>query len=317
MTLIFFLMNKKIVLITGASGFLGTWLATELVKSGYSIIGIDIQVPQQPQLFMDFATASCETVDFEKLLDESKVFAVCHLAGGSSVGSSVINPFSDFTSLLPGTVRLALYLANNQPAARLFLFSSAAVYGNPSNLPVTEKTPISPISPYGAHKALTETLLTHYARIFNLQITILRIFSVYGSGLRKQLLWDVSQRAISAMQNGEKSIVLSGSGFESRDFIYASDVCRAVILLMERSSRNSIETYNLSSGIESTVRDVAVRLLHHLQVDITINFNNVVPQGDPTNWNADISKLQECGFLPQVSLDVGLEQVANWIKNIK
>jgi UDP-glucose 4-epimerase len=311
------MLNNKTILITGASGFVGSWLADEAIKAGYKIIGIDIHGPLRPQIWSGFATASCETVDLEDLLQGITLDAVCHLAGGASVASSVSNPYGDFSSLLPGTARLSLFLARHQPRARFLLFSSAAVYGNPQTLPIYETTPVNPISPYGIHKAVAEMLLSHYSRIYGLDITIFRIFSVYGPGLRKQLIWDVGQKALTAAANGQDHISLFGTGKESRDFIYIKDLCRAVLTVIASTSFVSgVEIYNLASGTERTITDVASCLIDKLGVKIKLEFNGEVPKGDPVNWRADITRLEQLGYTSDYSLELAMEEIATWMKEI-
>jgi UDP-glucose 4-epimerase len=305
---------SKTILITGASGFLGTYLADAASKEGYRLIGIDLRAPLRPHLWAGFATSSLENADLEQLLKGHTLAAVCHLAGGASVASSVNDPYGDFSSLLPGTARIALYLIKQQPQAQVFFFSSAAVYGNPNELPITEQTPLQPISPYGIHKSLAESLLANYSRALGLKATIFRIFSVYGPGLGKQLIYDVSMRAIRAAAIGQSTICLFGTGLESRDFLYVEDVCQAVLTVLAHPSNENLALYNLGSGVESTVAEVANCLVKHLNINVAITFDGQVPKGDPLNWRADISKLSKLGFAPKFTINDGLKQVAEWAK---
>lgn len=291
-------------------------MADAAYNDGYRIIGIDLRAPSKPQRWINFATSSCDTTDLDGLLRGETLYAVCHLAGGASIAASVDDPFADFSSLIPGTARLGLYLAKAQPQARLFLFSSAAVYGNPKKLPITERTQVRPISPYGVHKATSESLLFHYSRIFGLKVTAFRIFSVFGPGLTKQLIWDVGQNALTAVNKGIKDIVLSGTGNESRDFIYIKDLCKAVLTVMGRGSNHPIEVYNLASGVESSIAEVAECFVKLLKVGVKVSFNGNIRKGDPMNWKADISKLQELGYQSDYSLESGLKEVAAWMKEL-
>ncbi|WP_183559885.1 NAD-dependent epimerase/dehydratase family protein [Mucilaginibacter sp. SP1R1] len=94
--------QDKTLLITGASGFLGTWLAEQAALEGYKLMGIDLRAPLHPHFWAGFATSSLESVDLDNLLKGNNIMGVCHLAGGASVASSVADPYGDFSSLLPG-----------------------------------------------------------------------------------------------------------------------------------------------------------------------------------------------------------------------
>lgn len=307
--------SSETVLITGASGFIGTWLADEAKKAGYNIVGVDLRAPFRPGIWSAFHVGSCETVDLSAITDAHAIRAVFHLAGGANVGASVADPYGDFSSLLPGTARLATHVAKACPGARFFLFSSAAVYGNPRSLPIHESAEIAPISPYGAHKAVTEQLLGHYARILGLRVTVFRIFSVYGPGLRKQLIWDICQKVKTARAEGRDHITLWGTGRESRDFIHVSDICRAALTVLGATPGSAFELFNVSTGVESTIEEVASTLVSALGGGVRVEFNGQVSKGDPVNWRADVAKLVGLGFKPRVSLRDGLDDVARWSKS--
>lgn len=304
----------KTILITGASGFIGSWLAVELVKSGHRVVGIDRKPPCDPQLWGAFYVGACEAVDLAGLFSREKVTSIFHLAGGAAVGASVADPYGDFARLLPGTARLATEAAKACPGVRLFLFSSAAVYGNPTELPISEATKVKPISPYGAHKAVAEHLLAYYAGMLDMSVTVLRIFSVYGPGLRKQLIWDICQKVKAAEVTGEECITLWGTGEESRDFIHVADICRAAALAHAHAAKSRFEIFNVATGVESTVRTIADELSGNLNRRLRIKFNGARNSGDPVNWRADVSLLTALGFQPAVDLKAGLAGVARWYR---
>lgn len=308
--------ERDCVLITGASGFLGTWLSDIAHEQGCDLIGIDLVAPRQPKLFSAFATKSCEQTDFESLISSRKIRVVFHLAGGASVPQSMDDPQGDFDSLLPGTVALLGYLIRHQCDAHFVFFSSAAVYGNPISLPVAETAAVKPISPYGIHKAAAEFIIEHYARLFGLRASLLRLFSAYGEGLRKQVVWDISQRVIASQRSGERTISLHGTGAETRDFLHAVDIARAALFVAERPPESGVQVLNVASGTEISIAALAERVAHELRADIKILFNGVIRAGDPMSWRADIGKLTKLGFSPKVSFAEGIARLAHWHQDL-
>ncbi len=122
--------------------------------------------------------------------------AVIHLAGGSLVGPSIANPGEDFRRTVQAMQHLLEWLRLANPAARVVVASSAAVYGDGHMQPISETAAYAPTSPYGTHKAMAEMLCRSYGRQYGMQIALVRLFSVYGPGLRKQLIWDLGRRSL-------------------------------------------------------------------------------------------------------------------------
>ena len=206
-------------------------------------------------------------------------------------------------------------MARCHPSAHLVFFSSAAVYGNPTELPVGESAPVLPISPYGIHKASSEFLLRHYTRVFGLHTSILRVFSAFGPGLQKQLFWDLGERVRQAVALGQKIITMQGTGQESRDFIHARDVAKAALVVGSRSGCAGCELFNVASGRETTIAEATSLLLRHLAMDLKPVFTGAVRAGEPLNWRADVTKLTAAGFQPDVALSEGIRTVAHWLKH--
>jgi UDP-glucose 4-epimerase len=299
------------ILITGASGFLGTWLADAAHQQGFELLGVDIVAPRRPELWRGFAMQSCDRANYTALVGGLKLSAVFHLAGAASVPESVKNPAADFASLLPGTVELLVFLSRAQPDAHLILFSSAAVYGNPVRLPVREDAVVAPISPYGIHKAAAEFLVSHYARLHGLRASILRVFSAYGEGLRKQVVWDLCQKAMTAQREGG-AIALHGTGEETRDFIHATDIARAALLVAQHPPTSGTQVVNIASGAETSIRQLAEMVLRALGSSVAPAFNGARRAGDPMNWRANTGRLQTLGFSPSVSLADGIARSVRW-----
>jgi UDP-glucose 4-epimerase len=180
------------------------------------------------------------------------------------------------------------------------------VYGDPQVLPVSEAQPPAPLSPYGYHKLLGEILAEEFTRLYALPTASVRIFSAYGPGLRRQVVWDICARALAT-----GALQLRGTGQESRDFIHAADVAGALATLIERAPFQG-ERYNVASGRETTIASLAALLLEALGVKAMPEFDGVATPGDPRNWRADTSKLSALGFSPSIALEDGLRSVAAW-----
>jgi UDP-glucose 4-epimerase len=184
--------------------------------------------------------------------------------------------------------------------------SSAAVYGAPRQQPITEEHPLAPASPYGHHKKLCEAVCAEFTQIFSVRTACLRIFSAYGPGLRRQVVWDICAKAVH-----ESEVVLQGTGTESRDFIHAQDVASAVHLVACTAPMQG-EVYNVASGQDIRIETVARHLLERLAPGKRLRVTGVLPPGTPRQWRADIGRLRQLGFAPQVPFEQGLNDVVTW-----
>jgi UDP-glucose 4-epimerase len=298
------------VLITGVAGFLGTYIAREFAGNGWRVIGVDIVPVEQ---FRGDARVAYEclplpSAQLADLLRRTSPEVCVHCAGCASVGASLSDPAADFRQGPALTFELLDMLRRHTPRCRVLFLSSAAVYGNPPSLPVTEAHPGAPLSPYGYHKRQGELLCEEFARIYGLPAASVRIFSAYGPGLRRQVVWDICERALST-----GALPLRGTGRESRDFIHAADIARALPLLARRAAGEG-EIYNLATGVETTIAELAAALIAELGLKIDAHFDGQVTPGDPLNWRADVSRLSAFGFAPQTALADGLSAVAAWSK---
>lgn len=298
----------KTVLITGVAGFIGRYVARHFSRQGWQVIGIDNSSPENAPLadLKTYQRLQLPNPEFSNILKTYNPNALIHCAGRASVPLSVSDPTSDFYSNTLLTFNILDALRLNAPACKFIFLSSAAVYGNPSILPIAETHPTNPISPYGFHKLQSEQLCLEFAKIYSQPTASIRIFSAYGAGLRRQVMWDICQKAIS-----QKSLILQGTGNESRDFIHALDIARAIEIVCDRAPIQG-EVYNLGIGQEVTIAELANMLLKAMKSDIVPEFSGITAISNPLNWKADITKLQFLGFSPSISLDKGISVFTNW-----
>ena len=298
----------KTVLVTGVAGFLGRYAARCFAVEGWRVVGIDDLPAENAQLGVaaTYHRMKLPSAELGALLRSEPFHACVHCAGRASVPLSMAEPKPDFEANAVLTFELLDALRLHAPRCRTLFLSSAAVYGDPAALPVTEDQRVAPLSPYGYHKRQAELLCEEFSRIYGLPTAVVRIFSAYGPGLRRQVLWDICSRAL---MTGRLS--LGGTGEESRDFIHAGDVAAGLRVLAERAAAEG-EIYNLASGTETTIRELATLLLRALGSEITPQFDGQRRAGDPLHWRADISRLQALGFQPQISRERGIAATAQW-----
>jgi UDP-glucose 4-epimerase len=301
---------KKTVLITGAAGFLGRYCARHFHDGGWRVIGIDsASLENAPQFALSgYYSMQLPASGLAKTLAELRPNVCVHCAGRASVPMSFVDPSADFHGNVALTFETLSALRANSPECKFLLLSSAAVYGTPKSLPVSESHDPSPLSPYGFHKLQCEQLCAEYSQVYGLPTAVVRIFSAYGPGLRRQVVWDICQKAIVG-----GSVRLQGTGRESRDFIHARDIARALNLIATAAPMRG-EVYNLGSGRETAIAELSDEVIRTLGGTHSISFDGVVPPGTPINWKADISRLGALGFVPSVTLESGLKDVVQWCR---
>jgi UDP-glucose 4-epimerase len=303
--------------VTGARGFIGRRLALHLRARGLVVCGIGHgHLPAESWSQAGLAQWSNSEITAEALghlASESGIpDLVFHLAGGSAVGSSLRAPFEDFTRTTDTTARLLEWLRTHSPRSKLVVASSAAVYGDTEGAPAEESRRPAPVSPYGYHKLMMEQLCQEYSQIFGIETAVLRMFSVYGDGLRKQLLWDCSVKLMAETE----SIELGGSGEELRDWIHIDDV---VAMLHQVAGLASVDCpiFNGGSGVAVRVRDIVALLTMSLDRTTRVEFSGVRRLGDPIMLVANAHRMAALGGACRVPVNVGVQRYADWFKRAR
>lgn len=302
----------KTCLVLGASGFIGSHIADKFLACKHEVIGVDVMTANRHHTpgYRHFAGAI--TVELLQLLfTQNRIDTVIFAAGRASVQASFQSPVTDHQENVMAFLLVAEAVRIYAPNAFLILLSSAAVYGNPSSLPIHENDLKQPISPYGFHKIQAELIAQEYATCFQLRISALRLFSCYGEGQRKLLLWDLCKKL---EQPGP--LVLKGKGNESRDFIHVEDVA-SFSLHLALTPPQGFAIFNVASGKETSIREIAEKLVEHIDHNRTIQFEGKENTGNPDNWRADIEAMKNTGFIPSVTLEEGLRRYAHWNLSLK
>lgn len=295
------------LLITGVAGFLGRAFAREFAAAGWEIIGTDIAAPENAplDLLSAYHQITLPSSQLLEILVNQRPDLVIHSAGRASVPLSFESPDSDFDSGPVVTANVLDAIRKAGVPIRLIFCSSAAVYGDPQSLPVKEDFPIAPISPYGYHKRISELLCEQYTNCFGIPTAVMRIFSAYGPGLRRQVVYDTCRQAIQGR------ISLYGSGEESRDFIHCVDVAKAARSIAE-NSRMEADIYNVANGEETTVAALASMVKSQSDPEMSLDFRHQKSHGMPQRWLADIQKLRSLGFAPSIGFEKGVAGVLKW-----
>jgi UDP-glucose 4-epimerase len=302
----------KTALVTGAYGFLGRHVARQLARDDWRVIGQGHGSWTRDE-WDDWGIAEWHggDVTLETLITyASEPDLIIHCAGSGSVGFSMTHPYQDFQRTVATTLAVLEYARFYAPRTRIAYPSSAGVYGTVQKLPITETDPLTPSSLYGVHKRMAEELCAGYAKHFGIHVALVRLFSVYGAGLRKQLLWDASRKIFDGKN------VFFGTGEEIRDWLHVED---AASLLITAAGRSSTECpiVNGGSGVGVSVREILMELFACFGSTGLPVFSGASRSGDPSGYVADISLAEGWGWRPTVGRQEGVLEYAEWFKSVR
>ena len=280
---------------------------TYFKNQNFSVMGCDVVTDYVSE---DYFQIDATNSDFHMLFEKHEFDACLNCSGAASVPLSLEFPLKDFNLNTLNVFKILEAIRTYQPACKFINLSSAAVYGNPTQLPIVETSVLQPLSPYGIHKLQAEQIVKEFNDFYQIQTCSLRIFSAYGNGLKKQLFWDMYQKFLNA-----DTIELYGTGKESRDFIHVDDIVRAFHLVLDHGKFNG-DALNIANGEEYTIDYVSEVFRRHFKGEKSIGFNNHIKQGDPLNWRADITLLKSLGYQQTISLEEGIQRYIHWVNTL-
>lgn len=308
----------KNILVTGAAGFIGSRTCEKLFGYGYNVIGIDNindyydvrlkehRLKQLAEKSVEFLKIDIENyLDLKKLFEDKKFDAVINLAARAGVRASIENPDIYFSTNVQGTLNL-LKLCMEHKINKFVLASTSSLYsGEPT--PFSEKYPVNePISPYAASKKAAEAISYTYHYLYNIDVTVVRYFTVYGPAGRP----DMSPlRFIHSIAEG-KPLKLYGDGNQSRDFTYIDDIAEGTIKAL---SPMGYEIINLGGGkkpitINNFIKTIEEKTGRKAIIEY-LPFN----KADMKETMADISKaFNLLGWQPVTEIDEGVGKTVDW-----
>jgi len=222
---------------------------------------------------------------------------VIHLAAKSDVADSVIHPEITTDVNVNGTINVLKSCIQNK-IGKIIFASSAAVYGNCNDSPITEKSDTNPTSPYGSSKLSAENEIKKFAKEFGIDYIILRMFNVYGKEQNKQYAGVITKFLKNITQN--KEIIIYGDGKQTRDFISINDVVESFDCAVKSKSNG---TYNIASGISVSINELAKIMFNACGKKVEIKYLEKQKE-DIQNSKADITlATKELCFTPSRSLE--------------
>lgn len=306
---------SPLVIVTGAAGFVGRHVCRVLARQGCTVAGLGhghwTEAEWHDWGLSVFVNGDVDLPTLNTLPLERPPMAIVHCAGSSAVSYSYAKPHSDFQRAVHTTAAvLEWQRLNVSKDCRMVLVSSAAIYGDQGDVDLVEGSSHTPISPYGFHKAMAEELCDSYSRFFGLHISIVRLFSVYGEGLRKQLLWDAANK----FANGEHRFF--GTGHELRDWIHVEDAARLLAAAALKPQRG-LEIYN--GGHEQlTTSQILTMLAGQFSADIHPEFTGETHSGNPRRLTSNSRHaMDQLHWTPTTSIEAGLRAYAAWFKTTR
>lgn len=313
--------SDHLILLTGAAGFIGANVAHLLLDTGAKVIGVDnLNTAYDPQLkhwrlrglrkregftFHQVDISHLSSVEELFVSSKARLHGVVNLAARAGVRPSVEDPWSYLDTNVNGTLNL-LELCRRYGVEKFVLASTSSLYGKHNRRPYKEDADTSrPLSPYAASKKAAETLCHTYHALHDLDVTVLRYFTVYGPAGRP----DMSVFRFVRWIAEEEPLVLYGDGSQERDFTYVDDIARGTVAALRPLG---YEVINLGGDRPASISSMVGMLEGKLGKKARLRRYEMHPADVPATW-ADIGKARELlNWEPRIPLEEGLQKTVAW-----
>jgi NAD dependent epimerase/dehydratase len=309
------------VLVTGADGFIGSHLTESLLKDGYPVRALaqynsfnnwgwleDIRQNSNLEIVCGDVRDPNYCREISKGID-----VIFHLAALIAIPYSYIAPESYIETNVKGTLNIC-QAAKDNSVKRILVTSTSEVYGTAQYVPIDEKHPLQPQSPYSASKIGADAIAMSFYNAFKLPLTIVRPFNTYGP---RQSARAIIPTIITQIASGKKEIKL-GDTSPTRDFNYVEDICKG-FLLLSKCDRAIGETVNIGSNYEISIKETfeLIKDIMHSDASLVTDEKRIRPEKSEVFrlW-CDNSKIKTLtGFEPKYSIKEGLEKTVEWFIN--
>ena len=304
------------IVITGGSGFVGSYLCEKLINDGHKIIVIDNLLTGSTENINDllnnknFSFIEQDVQDHIEI--EDKVDYVLHFASAASPKAYTEHPVNTLKAGSVGTIN-TLGLAKKHSAEYL-LASTSEVYGDPLISPQNEEywgnvNPNGERSMYDEAKRFAEAAVATYSRSYGLKTKIVRIFNTYGPRMQLNDGRVVTNFIVQALRN--ENITIYGDGTQTRSFSYVEDTVAGIISLMNSTE---YDVFNIGNPNEMTVGQLAEKIIKLTDSTSEIKYLEL-PNDDPKQRKPDITKAKtKLNWEPKVNLDEGLSKTIKWVE---
>jgi len=289
------------ILVTGGAGFIGSHIAAALVDNNEVIVLDNLSSGHYENIPTEVTFIESDVRDVEALSGVDDIDLIFHEAAVVSVAESVSHPQACHEVTTDGTIQVLEFA--RQQDARVVLASSAAIYGDPNSVPISEDAPMQPGSPYGIDKLTADHYTRLYADLYDLPTVALRYFNVYGPRQGASDYSGVISIFCDQALAGDP-LTVYGDGTQTRDFVHVKDIVAANLAAARTDMIG--EAFNVGTGTQTSVRELAETVRSVTNSDSTIIYEDA-REGDIEQSLADISKAREYLYYePSVDLKTGL-----------
>ena len=313
----------KKVLVTGATGIVGSWVCSRLVATGAEVVVLVRDWDPQSEFVRSGTIQSCHVVQgaledyasLERAISEHEVDTVIHLGAQAIVGVALRSPLATFEANIRGTYNLLEACRVHRDLVQsVVVASSDKAYGDSDLLPYTEDMPLQGRHPYDVSKSCADLLAHTYAHTYGLPISIARCGNIYGGG---DLNWSriVPGTIRAALEN--RAPVLRSNGTNLRDYIYIDDVVEAYLTLALRSHEEGIrgEAFNFSPESRVSVLDITQAVLHAMgREDLKPDIQGKARAEIQDQYLDSAKARSRLGWQPTHTLDSGLAKTIPWYR---